>query len=219
MMALPTYLELVNEVLVRLREDEVTSVSDNAYSKLIGKYVNDIKRQVEDAYNWDILVDTITAQTSPAVFSYALTGVGTRFKVMDVLNDTANCVVNYIDSKTLNQWMLLGTQAEGAPGYYNFNGVDSNGDAMVDVYPKPDGVYDIRFNLFISQPPLSANSDQLMVPSEPVILGAVAKALAERGEDGGLNSSEAYQLYRSSLADFIAIEAGRYPEEGIWEAV
>ena len=214
-----TYLELVNEVLVRLRENEVTSVSDNSYSKLIGRYVNDIKRQVEDAYNWDILVDTVTAQTSPAVFSYSLTGVGTRFKVMDVLNDTSDHEVRYIDSKTLNKWMLLGTQAVGSPSYYNFNGVDSNGDQMVDVYPKPDGVYDIRFNLFIPQGSLTANSDQLMVPSEPVILGAYAKAIAERGEDGGMASSEAYQLYRSSLADYIAIEAGRYPEEGVWEAV
>lgn len=212
------YLELVNEVLVRLRENEVTAVSDNKYSKLIGKFINDTKRQVEDAYNWDVLVDTVTAQTSPAVFSYALTGVGTRFKVMDVLNDTSNNEVKYIDSKTLNQWMLLGAGSSGAPSYYNFNGVDGNGDQMVDVYPKPDGVYDIRFNLFIPQPVLASNADELMVPSEPVVLGAYARALAERGEDGGMASSEAYQLFKSSLADHIAIEAGRYPEEFIWGA-
>lgn len=211
------YLDLVNDVLVRLRENEVTSVSDNSYSKLIGKYVNDIKRQVEDAYNWDVLVDTLTAQTAPAVFSYALTGVGTRFKVMDVLNDTSNNVVNYVDSKTLNQWFLF-SDSQGSPAYYNFNGVDANGDAMVDLYPKPDGIYDVRFNLFIPQPNLTANSDQLLVPAEPVILGAYAKALVERGEDGGMSSSEAYQLYRSSLSDYISIEAGRYPEEFIWGA-
>lgn len=210
-----TYLELVNDVLVRLRESEVTSVSDNSYAKMIGKFINDTKRQVEDAYNWDVLVDTITAQTSPAVFSYALTGVGTRFKVMDVINDTSNTVVKYVDSKTFNKLALTG-DSSGDPTYYNFNGVDANGDTMVDLYPKPDGVYDVRFNLFIPQPALSSNADQLMVPSEPVILGAYARALAERGEDGGLASSEAYQLFKSSLADHIAIEAGRYPEEFIW---
>lgn len=212
------YLELVNDVLVRLRENEVTSVTDNKYSKLIGKYINDAKRQVEDAYNWDVLVDTITAQTAPAVFSYALTGVGTRFKIMDVINDTSNNVVEYIDSKTLNKWMLLGDAPSGAPSYYNFNGVDSNGDAMVDVFPKPDGIYDIRFNLFIPQTNLTSDADELLVPSEPVIFLAYAKALAERGEDGGLASSEAAALYKASLADFIAIEAGRYPEEFIWGA-
>ena len=45
------YLSLVNSVLRRLRETEVSSVADNAYSKLIGDFVNDAKRQVEDAYN------------------------------------------------------------------------------------------------------------------------------------------------------------------------
>jgi hypothetical protein len=66
---------------------------------------------------------------------------------------------------------------------------------------------------------LSDNNDTLLVPSEPVILGAYARALVERGEDGGLNSSEAYGLYRSSLADAIAIESSRYIGEDAWEAV
>ena len=44
-----TYLQLVNSVLRRLREDEVDTVDQNSYSKLIGEYVNDAKRAVEDA--------------------------------------------------------------------------------------------------------------------------------------------------------------------------
>ena len=50
-----TYLELVNDVLIRLREAEVETVSQTDYSKLIGKFVNDAKRQVEDAYSWNVL--------------------------------------------------------------------------------------------------------------------------------------------------------------------
>jgi hypothetical protein len=60
-----TYIQLVNEVLVRLREREVTSVNDTAYSKLIGRFVNDAKRQAEDAYNWNALSTTLTAETVP----------------------------------------------------------------------------------------------------------------------------------------------------------
>jgi hypothetical protein len=36
--------------------------------------------------------------------------------------------------------------------------------------------------------------------------------LVERGEDGGLTSSEAYNLYRSMLSDYISLEATRFPE-------
>jgi len=52
----------------------------------------------------------------------------------------------------------------------------------------------------------------MLVPKEPVILLAKAMALVERGEDGGLSSSEAYALYKSMLSDYIALEGTRYPE-------
>ena len=217
-MAIPTYLELVNEVLIRLRENEVTSVSDNGYSKLIGKYINDAKRQVEDAWAWNALTETLTATTTANLFSYVLEGSGTRFRIIDVLNDTDNFVMKYGETKRMNEWFLMTNPEHGKPQYYNFNGVDDNGDTLVDFYPIPDGVYNVRINLIKSQVPLSANSDKPLVPAEPIIFGAYARALAERGEDGGLASSEAYQLYKSSLADFVAIEANHYPEEITWGA-
>lgn len=217
-MAIPTYLEMVNEVLIRLRENEVTSVSDNKYAKMIGKFINDAKRQVEDAWEWNGLTETLTAITSQDIFSYVLEGSGTRFRIIDVLNDTENVVMQYAPTKTMNQWFLMTDPQKSAPIYYNFNGVDTDGNTLVDFYPIPDGAYDIRINLIKSQNPLVNNSDKPKVPAEPIILGAYARALAERGEDGGLASSEAYQLFKSSLADYITIEAGHYPEETIWEA-
>ena len=48
-----TYLQLVNSVLRRLREDEVTTVGQTSYSKLIGEFVNDAKRTVEDSLRLD----------------------------------------------------------------------------------------------------------------------------------------------------------------------
>jgi len=217
-MASPTYLQLVNDVLIRLREKEVTSVSDNAYSKLIGKYVNDAKRMVEDAYNWNALSDTLSAVTGADVFNYVLIGSGQRFRVVDVLNDTSDDYLRLKTTADMNRLFLLTTSERGAPRYYNFNGTNSNGDTQVDVYPVPDGVYNLRFNIIKPQLALSANGDTLLVPSEPVIFGAVARAIAERGEDGGLASNEMYGLYKQSLGDAIALESGRYLEEDAWIA-
>jgi hypothetical protein len=217
-MASPTYLELVNDVLIRLRENEVTSVSDSAYSKLIGKYVNDAKRQVEDAYNWNALSDTLSAVTGSDVFNYVLVGSGQRFRVIDVLNDTSDEYLTLKTTADMNRLFLLTTTDKGSPKYYNFNGTNSNGDTQVDLYPVPDGVYNLRFNIIKPQLPLSSNSTQLLVPSEPVIFGAVTRAIAERGEDGGLASNELYGLYKQSLGDAIALESGRYLEEDAWIA-
>lgn len=208
-----TYLQLVNAVLRRLRETEVSSVSDNAYSKMIGDFVNDAKRNVEDSYNWNALYDTLSATTTNDIFNYVLTGSGQRFRVIDMVNDTSNWFLKEQSTQWFDQQFLLTTPAKGSPQYYNFNGVDVNGDTQVDVYPIPNGVYNLRFNVVLPQPELTTNAEVIKVPHEPVIFLAYAKALAERGEDGGLVSSEAAQLYRQSLADAIALESGRYGEE------
>lgn len=213
------YIQLTNSVLRRLRETEVSSVNDNSYSKMIGEFINDAKRNVEDSYNWNALTDTLSAVTSSSVFNYVLTGSGQRFRVIDVLNDSSDVVVNNATTRWMNQQFLLNPTQLGSPTWYNFNGVNANGDTQVDLFPIPDGVYNIRFNLILPQVPLSADADVLKVPHEPVVFLAYAKALAERGEDGGLASSEAYGLYKQSLSDAIALESGRYGEETQWDAI
>jgi hypothetical protein len=65
-----TYLQLVNSVLRRLREDEVDTVGQNSYSRLIGEFVNDAKRTVEDAWAWSALRSTLTVTTEADVFNY-----------------------------------------------------------------------------------------------------------------------------------------------------
>lgn len=219
-MANKTYLELVNDVLVRLRENEVTAVTDTAYSKLIGKFVNDAKRQVEDAYNWNALSETVTVSTAQDLFNYVLTDTGIRFRVLDVVNVTNESLLTPVPTNIMTEY-LLGvngvTVLKDIPRYYNFNGVDNNGDTQVDLYPIPNGVYTINFNIIKPQEEFTLNSTQIKVPAEPVIFLAYAKALAERGEDGGLASSEAYALFRTSLADHISIEGNKFQDEFLWE--
>lgn len=214
-MALKTYLETVNDVLIRLRENEVTAVTDTPYSKLISKYVIDAQRQVEDSYNWNALTNTLTMVTVPTLFNAVLVGSGVRFRLLDVIDDDNDTVLTYRSSKEMNELFLTNRQ-NGKPLYYNFNGVSPEGDTQVDLYPIPDGNYTIRFNIIQPQDPLQFSADKLLVPAEPVIFLAYAKALAERGEDGGMASSEAYQLYQTSLADHISNESNLFQEEFIW---
>ena len=213
-----TYLELVNDVLIRLREAEVETVSQTDYSKLIGKFVNDAKRQVEDAYSWNVLSSTVTISTVANTHSYSMTGAGQKFRVVDAINDTQDLTLRNIPFANMNRFLNFGTTQTAAPTYYAFNGVDGSDDTKVDVYPVPDAVYSLVFDLIVPQATLSSDATELLVPSELVIQNAYARALVERGEDGGLNSSEAYQLYRSMLADYIALESTRYPEEMTFEA-
>lgn len=213
-----TYLDIVNDVLKRLREPVVTSVGDTDYSNMIGVLVNDAKREVEDAYDWNALSDTLTATTTADIFNYVLVGSRTRFRVIDVYNDTKDWEMRYAPTSWMNRQFVITDIQKNAPEFYNFNGVDENGDTQVDVYPIPDGVYELRFNLTIPQADLSADNDRILVPSHLVSMLAYSKAIAERGEDSGVLSSEAYQMYRLALADAVAIERNHYQEEMVWES-
>jgi hypothetical protein len=214
-----TYLQAVNDVLVRLREEEVSTVTETSYSSLIGKFVNDAKRQIEDSYEWNILGTTIVVSTVAGTSSYSLTGAGQKFRVQDVINDTNNTGLKNIPFVNMNRYLNFGTVSNGVPLYYAFDGVDASYDTKVTVFPIPDGVVSLRFSLVVPQAPLSADGTVILMPSELVVQSAYARALVERGEDGGLSSSEAYQLYRSMLSDYISTEATRYPEFGSFEAV
>jgi hypothetical protein len=219
-MALPTYLDLVNDVLVRMREPEVTTVNENNLSKLISKFINDSKRQVEDSYRWNALTNTLTTTTTAGIFNYALVGTNHRFRVIEVYDNTNKRHLNNIPTYEMTKYFLGGdTPQVGAPMVYNFNGVDSNGDTQVDLFPVPDKEYQIFFNIYDPQPDLATDANTMKVPAEPVIQLAYARALVERGEDGGLQSSEAYALFKQVLADYIAIESSRYVEEEAWVVV
>ena len=214
-----TYLDVVNNVLRRLREPTVTGVDDTPYSSMIGVLVNDAKREVEDATEWNALSSTVTVSTVDGTHNYTLTGAGTRFRVIDVVNDTTNILLQNAPTSWMTQQFLYTSNTDkGTPLYYNFNGVDSNGDTQVDLFERPDGVYSIRFNLIIPQATLSSNTTRILVPDHLVAMLAYAKAIAERGEDGGNLSSEAYALYKNSLANEVAIERNRYEPEMQWTA-
>lgn len=211
------YLQIVNSVLRRLRENEVSTVNETPYSKLIGEYVNDVKREIEDTWNWDALRTTLTATTTQSLFNYVLEGAGTRFRVLSVVNDTQNTMMEYQTGEWFDYIFANQPVQRGAPYYYNFNGVDVDGNAQVDLYPIPDGAYTIYFNIVEPQPDLVANTDNPLVDSQAIVLGTVARAMEERGEDGGLVAAET--RYRTYLADLIAIEANRRPNETIWIGV
>ena len=215
-----TYVELVNKVLLRLRESSVSTVqgtgNSNTYARLIGEFINEAKAQVEAAWDWSGLRSTLTATTTSGVFNYEIQGSRNNFKVLDVINDTTNIFMEYKDSQWFDQQFLLTEPQTGAPYFYNFNGVSSDGDTLVDIYPVPDAAYTLRFNVTLRNQPLSADADELVIPSRPVILLATAMAIEERGEDGGQQSANAYAAYRTALADEIALDAARHPEDTIW---
>ena len=139
--------------------------------------------------------------------------------MLDVWNDSDDIEMQYKDAYWFNREFLTATPQRGIPLYYNFNGVSVDGDTQVDIYPIPDAVYDLRFNISQRNLPLVNDVDSIVLPTRPIILLATAMAIEERGEDGGQQSMNAYAAAQSALADEIAMDAARHPEDTIWYSV
>jgi len=214
-----TYLNLMNNVLRRLREEETTSVTSTTYVKMVGDFINDAKKVVEEATDWSALRETIVVTTTASDNSYSLTGGGDNVKVMCVLNDTSNLFMDYQTKDWFNEQLYISSAAEGAPRYYTYNGLDSSGDTEVLVGPTPDDVYSLRFDVVKRQADLSVNDDSLLVPAMPVIHYAVALLARERGETGGTSTAEYFSIADKFLSDAIAIDAAKHPEEMVFRTI
>jgi len=212
-----TYVEIVNNVLVRLREEKVESVYESEYSTLIAQLVNVAKRDVENAYNWEALRKTVHLITEPGTFHYELLDTTTDARTLDVYNYTNK---NWMNSRT-TEWMdarfAYNDVPTGSPQVYSWNGTTPKGNLEVDLYPIPDKIEKLRFNMTCPQKDLVNDSDELYVNPMLVIENALARAIEERGEDGG--SSNQQQRYLSLLSDSVAMESSRKPMETVWRHV
>lgn len=226
-----TYLEVVNKVLKRLREPTVAAYNENTYSTLIGELVNQAKREVEDAHNWTFLRSYVDVPVAAGLAFYAISGADDRSKIINVWNVEEQYFLQKAPSQTWidgNIYMSTdygGTQnLRSQPLYYREKSVAFGnvrafpGELTVWLYPIPDSTYTIKFNMVIPQPDLSNDSTVLTVPYYPVLLRAWSLAVSERGEDQGVLHNEIDDMYETALADAIAIDASRVPDEFCWTA-
>ena len=214
-----TYLNIMNNVLRRLREDEVTNVAENTYAKMVGDFINDAKNLVEEAADWSALRETVSITTTASDNQYSLTDCGDNVKVMSALNDTENCYLGYQTKDWFNEQLYINPVIEGAPRYYTFDGLDANGDTQVLVSPRPTEAQTLRFDVIKRQADLVSDSDNLLVPQKPVIHLAVGLLSRERGETGGTSTAEYFQIADKYLSDAIAVDAAKHPEEMIFRTI
>lgn len=214
-----TYLQLVNSVLRRLREDQVATVDQNSYSLLIGELVNEAKETVENAWDWTGLRTTIVVPTVASTSTYTIVDSQNKLKILDVINDTANCFMTERGTSWMRNLFLNNNAPEGQPQYYNLKTLDANGDNVFQVYPVPDKEYDLNFSVVKRTSYFTADEDKLKVATNAVVLYAAALASRERGETGGTAAAEQFALADRALSDAVAYDAAQHPNETIWTSV
>lgn len=231
-----TYLEVVNSILRRLREDEVGTVSENHYSKLVGAFVNDAKREVEDSWQWHTLQETVSVTTEAGIAAYDLEDYATdtysnsiqaRARPWMCLDATSDAYgTPLIVCTTDNKEKMIPAMEVSAslverianendsytaePNYVYFTNnasADENKTNLrINFYPTPDGTYQYRLYLVNPQPTLATDTTDMKVPAQPVIQRAYLYCLYERGEEVGEMLSLTAAKAENALSDAIQFD-------------
>ena len=199
---------------MKLREDEVSTLtSASAYEKLIAAFVNEAKETVEVAWQWNALHDAYDITTVSGTQTYPLVGWGDEFTIEMVFNNTDNCLISGPSQNSeVSFYTSIGTTSTGAPTWWDIYGVDSNGDPNIRFYAIPDEELSITVYGYHKQAYLETSTDDetvMLVPWKPVVFSAYAKALSERGEDGGQIYDESVMAADAALSDAIALDAAQ----------
>ena len=216
------YLALINIVLARMREASVATVSETTYSTFISKLLNQVKTEIEQAFYWNALRDTYAVNTVVDTTSYTFTGAGPEAIVLDGWDTTSQNMLKRGTNAQFNTWffgVVAASIQTGPPRYFIPAGISADYDLKIDVWPKPDAVYALSFNVYKTQPDLSASTDVTLIPQSVLIEETVARAMVERGDEMAPKPQPGETfIMRDLLAIAISREAGHDSSEQDWVA-
>ena len=238
-----TYLEMVNEVLVRMREDEIASVTDpnnEPQQKLVCKFVNDARSFVDKSHTWNVQRKIWVVDLAKGMPAYTLFDSAESGSVYSCRWAGSGGRLNEANAR----WLSQKKQTYGTPLYYS-PGYVSNHEMQIRVWPTPDeenekGGDVAEYNIaeyneaeysggrissnkttlvlegYKATPRLVNDNDSILLPIDPVMYYALAYSSRERGEVGGQTSGELFALGKQYLSDAIAWDVNNAPLEYLW---
>lgn len=210
-----TYLEAVNRVLGLLREPAVSSLAQgDVVSALVSEYINDAKRTVEDAHNWNSLRHEWSSVIPAGTDEYVLTGSGRLPQLEEAYGE--NGLLRETTNQDLRRRKHASSATANAPMFYAVSGTDASNDVKVKVYPAPAADHTVETYGFRKTPDLVLDSDVIIVPPKPVVYLAYALAARERGEVGGQTAAEIFGMSSQYLKDAVAQDAALNTFEYNW---
>lgn len=212
------YLDAVNSVLSRLREDQVTSVNQNEQSRVIGVLLNDALRECEDAWDWQAKLTTDVIVTAADVSTYTIDDSAGRITINDIYNTTNKMMLNHISKRAMRQKQIMSPDTRSAPFFWAEGLTKSNGDNQIEIFPTPNAIYNLSVSYYQRSTDLAASGDTIAIPHQPVVLLAYAKAAQERG-DNPQSVALLYKEAQRSLSDAIAYDAALDDDDITWEVV
>ena len=166
-----TLKQMVNKILRRLREDEITNTNESEYSTLIVEFVNEAMEEVQSRYLWSNLDAYTEFQTVASQFGYNLadylTGSGdvkagsnltnerSMLRIVDDIapvylydgdgtTDTEGKRLKLVSNFEMQDMYRQDQSNTGEPEYIALFKTAANDGWTARLYPLPDGEYTVR---------------------------------------------------------------------------
>jgi hypothetical protein len=231
-----TFRQLLNSVLIDIGSATIptsnTTITDT-YQLQVAGFLNKIKEEVEDAWNWRALWVTYTFVYQPAVLSQPIIDMNTgatpnercrtvRMTDKRVGREVALCFditsfgIPFPMAEAPKAGLLyFNTVFNQVPVQYSTTfAVDNTGGSGVSllVYPGANQARTVQITLCNPVPridPTVAGSTGgldtiISIPTQPIEYGTIWYALQERGEELGTSTIFTEERYRTALDDAIA---------------
>lgn len=198
-------LEVINKVMVRLREPTATTINESPFAKVVAQFVDQAHREVGDAHPWSEFRQLIDVNVSQGEKTIGLFGTTKRTRVQYAYNVTENGSPLHHQSREWIMRQRVIDDQQALPCYWAGNGYTAVGLAQIELWASPDASYTLRFDVINPDTDLLTGDvgSDIRIPIEPIILRAQAMALAERGDDGGTTYPLVMQEYQIALNDAI----------------
>lgn len=222
-----TQLEMINKILLRLREDDVTTITENDYARLIGAFINDAKADLEDInHSWSQYETEIdVAILADGTRTYDLTGTNDRSYLLrsgrpgydqmpmafDITTDEMTWL-NDISLKDLRASRALQNDVTSdRPTLFSIQADNDLGDGWkIQLVWGSDTARSWRMYWHVPQADLALNgtddNTQILLPNRPIELRALAYAINEREIAQDPASQKAWARSTDSIAAALELD-------------
>lgn len=226
-----TLLAITNKVLARLRETEVTDLTE-AYSALVASFVADIVQELDEATIWNYLDHEVTVSVVASTQSYTLTGTtnashilwnatGPACWIFDSASAAQGTQMIYMDpTEFYRQYQSDRSATSAKPQYFTIEKDTTNDSLNILLWPTPSATLYIRARFNTPEAELVPSTDastEVKMPERVVRLGALYLALNERGEEIGEPGNIAERRYLDAKGAAVENEIRARERSGFYD--
>ncbi len=219
-----TLIQLANDVGKNLRRSTgttYTTLTQNQDVVMIVQMINEAKRMVEDNWDSDVLVQSITFDSVANQRAYDTSSLAVVTSDPIVTTERARIKrdnqgrLQFWDVTSGNETRLFFRDKEFTDHIEVTNSISVERPSVVTVFKNgvgltvkfpypPGGIRNYKFNAVIPQDELAATGTVLTAPWIPVVLAATALAIEERGEELGMDATRWWEQYENAFGNHVS---------------